>query len=137
MGAGAAPKDMMRTLKVGMGAPLELVGQISVRLDGKLCRTSAGFLREIGETLRFPSYYGSNWDAFEECVHDLEWLPDTQINLIVDNSDQMLAREPDRQLALFVDILREDAQWGRALTIWLDGASDSRISRACRPLVKD
>jgi hypothetical protein len=137
MDAGAASIAMMKALKVGIGVPVELVGQVSVRLDGNRCRTGAGFLKEIGEALQFPSYYGSNWDAFEECIRDLEWLPDTQINLIVENSDHLLAREPERQLALLVDILREDAQWERALTIWLDGVSDGRISRAFCPLVKD
>jgi hypothetical protein len=33
--------------------------------------------------LRFPSYFGWNWDAFEECLTDLSWLRADQPVLII------------------------------------------------------
>lgn len=38
-------------------------------------------LEALGTALRFPDYYGTNWDAFEECVRDLSWLPEYEVTI--------------------------------------------------------
>lgn len=30
---------------------------------------------ELAESLRFPDYFGFNWNALEDCIRDLSWLP--------------------------------------------------------------
>jgi hypothetical protein len=39
-------------------------------------RSKEKLLGIFSERLRFPRYFGWNWDAFEECLRDLSWLPD-------------------------------------------------------------
>jgi hypothetical protein len=45
------------------------------RLDGRGVRDRESFLREAAMVMGFPSYFGGNWDGFEECVTDLGWRP--------------------------------------------------------------
>ncbi len=41
-------------------------------LRGELCGSSNEFFREISTAMRFPYYFGWNWNAFDECITDLE-----------------------------------------------------------------
>ena len=43
-------------------------------IEGWLVNDKQTFLLAIGQALAFPTYYGRNWDAFEEMVNDLSWL---------------------------------------------------------------
>jgi len=38
---------------------------------------------KIAGSMKFPSYFGRNWDALDECLSDLEWLPTTGFVLVV------------------------------------------------------
>ncbi|MGB5081112.1 MAG: barstar family protein [Burkholderiales bacterium] len=32
------------------------------------------FLAQLSRSLRFPEWFGGNWDAFADCLKDLSWL---------------------------------------------------------------
>jgi RNAse (barnase) inhibitor barstar len=38
--------------------------------------------RIFRQELQLPHYFGSNWDAFEECIRDLSWIKSRRIFLI-------------------------------------------------------
>lgn len=38
-------------------------------------------LGELDQRLKFPEYFGGNWDALWECIRDLSWLPDGPVVL--------------------------------------------------------
>lgn len=53
--------------------------------------------------LRFPDYFGWNWDAFEECLSDLEWLP-THVTVWVIHHDLPFA-DGSRDRATYLAVL--------------------------------
>jgi hypothetical protein len=46
-------------------------------------RSKQKLLAILADKLRFPGYFGWNWDALEECLGDLSWLPPGQRVVIV------------------------------------------------------
>ncbi len=67
----------------------ELAGQglFVADIGGGAVHTEAELFEAIASALRFPDYFGHNWDALEECLRDLEWLGgETGYVLIVRNS---------------------------------------------------
>ncbi|MEH2414393.1 MAG: barstar family protein [Nostoc sp.] len=43
-------------------------------LDGKKINSKETFLSKAAEAMQFPTYFGVNWDAFDECITDLTWF---------------------------------------------------------------
>ena len=48
---------------------------VSRVVRGHKCRSTQALFDEFAAALQFPYYFGENWNAFDECLADLEWLP--------------------------------------------------------------
>lgn len=51
-------------------------GMHAVVVDGEQCRDQAALFEALARGLAFPSYFGRNWDAVQECLADLLALTD-------------------------------------------------------------
>lgn len=77
-------------------------------LDGAALPDSPALFRALATGLDFPRYFGSNWDALDECLHDLEWVAESDLLLAVRNAQRLLEAEPEG-LATFLAILASAA----------------------------
>lgn len=75
-----------------------------IEVKGGRCETRAALLKHFADRLKFPDYFGHNWDAFEECIGELEWLPAPGYVIVIVEADRLLSRDRD-DLQVFVDIM--------------------------------
>jgi hypothetical protein len=89
--------------------PTEFVLRI---IQGAKCQTIAGLLTECARVLDFPDYFGHNWDALEECLIDLEWLPAKGYVLLITDAGGVLP-DDEEEYETFLEILRDAGEaWG-------------------------
>jgi hypothetical protein len=85
-------------------------------LDGRRCRTKRALLSEMARVLEFPAHFGGTWDALEDCLTDLEWLPAQGYRLIILAADRLLAREPADYATLIALLEDVGRAWGTRAT---------------------
>ena len=94
-------------------------------VDGKSISRKEQLLAHVSTALRFPDYFGDNWDALEECLTDLSWVDAPGYVIYFDHIDTLLAAHPD-QFETFVEICRDAVgSWkedGTAMIVLLSGA---------------
>jgi hypothetical protein len=80
-------------------------------IDGANVFDKATFLQATAEAMGFPSYYGHNWDAFEEMVNDLSWAPGAGYLLLYDDVARFANNAPS-EWTVALDILHHaTANW--------------------------
>jgi hypothetical protein len=100
--AGQRPESLVR---LPTGFALKFI-------KGPKCQTIAGLLTECARALDFPDYFGHNWDALEECLADLEWLPAKGYVLLITDAGCVLP-DDDEEYETFLEILRDAGEaWG-------------------------
>ena len=81
-------------------------------IKGRHCKTPASLFAEFARALEFPDYFGHNWDALEECLTDLEWLPAKGYILLITDAAHVLSND-EAEYETFLEILRDAGEaWG-------------------------
>ncbi|KAA3607476.1 MAG: hypothetical protein DWQ01_14905 [Planctomycetota bacterium] len=72
---------------------LKKIGFQITTIDGRHFNSEKDLLKSLGQALGFPSYFGINWDAYNECIFE---VADSgiykNIALIWKNADSLLER---------------------------------------------
>ncbi len=77
-------------------------------LRGRKMVTEQGLYDEFGAALQFP-FFGENWDALNDCLGDLSWLPAPGHVLVITSAPLLLTDAVDRALPVFVRLLERVA----------------------------
>jgi RNAse (barnase) inhibitor barstar len=80
---------------------------------GRKAATMASFFDEFSAALQFPYYFGENWDAFNDCVTDLEWLPGEGYAVIITHAVHLLEKDSADALKSFVTVMQNASQHWR------------------------
>jgi hypothetical protein len=101
--------------------------------------TKEALLDELYKALLFPEYFGDNWDAFEECIRDLSWLPAGSV--VVKHADLPL---PDdvANLKTYLSVMSDAVRkWSdsreRELLVVFPSESRERIDWLLRSAARD
>ena len=82
-------------------------------IDGRTMSGPTPAFRAISTALQFPSYFGYNWDALDECLGDVRsWLHEDAILVLVEHADSLVATE---HLPMLVDVLCSGSERAGAL----------------------
>jgi hypothetical protein len=111
-----------------------LVAEVPASISNK-----AALLDELHRRLHFPDYFGDNWDALDECIRDLSWLPPGAV--IVKHVDLPLTADV-ANLKTYLSILRDAVQkWSsseqRKLVVMFPPETQEQIAWLLRSAARD
>ncbi len=93
-------------------------------------RTLGDLFDEIGAALQFPYYFGENWAALDECLADLDWLPegagDDAVVLLFTDAMLLLCDAPPREFRALFHVLDRVARG------WSHGGGETTPTRLPR-----
>jgi RNAse (barnase) inhibitor barstar len=68
-------------------------------------------LKQISFSLKFPEYFGLNWDALYDCLRDFHWLSQHRIIIVHDDIPHL----DDQALNIYISVLYD------AINDWKEG----------------
>jgi len=89
-------------------------------VDGNAIRDKRSFIQTVGLALSFPAYSATNWDAFEESLRDLSWLPERGVVVLYTAAAGFPAADADAWAtarAILADAAESSPARGKTLVI--------------------
>lgn len=112
--------------RVRLEACARALGFVYLEANLRGCTDKAAFLGRIATALRFPDWFGHNWDALADCLADLSWLPAPGYVVVFEGLGDFRRTAPDA-FATALDILDEAcrAQAAHGIPLWFFIAQDA------------
>ena len=101
-------------------------GMAFFHLEGQKIEKKEQFLNHAAVAMKFPSHFGNNWDAFYDCLTDMDWV-DTQGYLIYFDHTDAFADHHESQLETVVELFQDAVDFwkgeGRPMLVVLAGTN--------------
>lgn len=82
-------------------------------IDGDMVTDEASFFEQVAQALRFPSYFGRSWNAFNDCLGDLEDRPATRQAIVWNHVDRLVVHD----LQTFVNAVTRFDSYARTFAL--------------------
>ena len=93
-------------------------------LEGKKIEGKQQFLNHAAVVMHFPDHFGNNWDAFEDCITDLEWIEADGYVIYFDHTEAFAEHhesELETVVELFQDAIDSWKEEGKPMLVLLSG----------------
>ena len=88
-------------------------------LEGREINSKKSFLNKAAEVMQFPKYFGHNWDAFDECITDLGWVPAKRY-VVIYNKPNLFAEANPLDWQIAYDTLQSSVEYWRSTETPMD-----------------
>ena len=99
-------------------------GMAFFHLEGQRIEKKDQFLNHAAVAMKFPDHFGKNWDAFYDCLTDLDWVEGNGFVIYFDHTDAF-AEHNESQLETVIELFEDAVNYwkteGRPMTVLLSG----------------
>ncbi|MEV4944369.1 barstar family protein [Streptomyces sp. NPDC053755] len=97
---------------VPLGGLLPMSGSVYVaRLHGHEMPDEVSAFQKFQEALKFPEYFGWNWNAVNDCLRDLQWLSSDHHVLIIESAEHALSADDAARREFLASLWRSGRSW--------------------------
>lgn len=99
-------------------------GMSFFHLEGKQIEKKEQFLNHAAVAMKFPAHFGNNWDAFYDCLTDMDWVDSDGYVIYFDHTDSFAAHH-ESQLETVIELFQDAVDFwkdeGKAMLVLLSG----------------
>ena len=77
-------------------------------------KNTTDLLDALAQAMQFPEYFERNWDALDECLRDMSWLPAKGYVLFLRDARRLWQQTSDVAGQLVETWLFAAEEWGRS-----------------------
>lgn len=93
-------------------------------LEGKKIEKKDQFLNHAAVAMKFPDHFGNNWDAFYDCLTDMESVDSSGYAIYFDHTDSF-AQHHESQLETVIELFQDAVDFwkgeGKSMLVLLSG----------------